>query len=81
MSTVKKGNQAPIIHEQAPEDFEFENRSSIVVGQPNVRQPGGDTQEMLFDDNESLTSGLDNLADCFEGLEVNDDFSMKQKEF
>lgn len=36
---------------------------------------------MLFDDTESLSSGLDNLAEHLEDLEINDDFSLKQKEF
>lgn len=45
---------------QEPENFQFENRSSIVAGETNMRKPGGDDQiNMEFDDEEDME---DNLA-------------------
>jgi len=75
---IKKGLPSkPVAKEQHPEDFEFEGRSSMVIGE-TVKQPGGDEQLMAFDEHEDLTANIDNLADHFDGLDINDNFSKMQ---
>ena len=57
---------------QDPNEFEFENRSSIVIGASNMKKPGGD-DIISMGDMEELTD-LDNLADCFDCLDEEESF-------
>ena len=62
-----------------PEDFEFEGRSSIIVGASNMRQPGGDGSIISMGEMEDLDGLDDNLTQCLSDLSIEDPLDQFKK--